>query len=206
MVSTWLKTVVGISLCDQMGPSKKDASVQTHSCLECLSLSVASRGAVEKACLRCEQVSDLLSLVAELREEVERLRSIRESEIEIDWWSSALPSLREASDHESEDLHASRSQVIEGHLINEEEWKWVPAQGYNHKNSSRSLSQVPLQNRYEVLDLEGQLDDLEENNLPSESPSYDSPERCITTSNIKKKRRVIVVGDSLLRGTEGPIC
>ncbi|RMB89236.1 hypothetical protein DUI87_34385 [Hirundo rustica rustica] len=206
MVSMRLKTVVGISVCDQVEPSKKDASVQTHSCPECLSLSVASGAAVEEACLRREQVSDLLSLVAELREEVERLRSIRESEMEIDWWSSALPSLREASDHESEDLHASCSQAIEGHLINEEKWKWVPARGENNKNSSPSLSQVPLQNRYEALDLEGQLDDLEENCLPIEAPNYDSSERCITTSKIKKKRRVIVVGDSLQRGTEGPIC
>ncbi|RMC03340.1 hypothetical protein DUI87_20536 [Hirundo rustica rustica] len=80
-------------------------------------------------------------------------------------------------------------QVIEGHLINEEEWKCIPAWGDNKKNFSPSLSQVPLQHRYEVLDLEGQLDDLEENFLPSEPPSYDTPGRCITTSNIKKTSR-----------------
>jgi len=40
-------------------------------------------------------VIDLLSLVAELKEEVERLRSIRECEREIDWWGSTLPSLRQ---------------------------------------------------------------------------------------------------------------
>jgi len=40
-------------------------------------------------------VNDLLSLVAELKEEVERLRSIRECESEIDWWGSTLPSLRQ---------------------------------------------------------------------------------------------------------------
>ncbi|RMC05600.1 hypothetical protein DUI87_17685 [Hirundo rustica rustica] len=57
--------------------------------------------------------------------------------------------------------------VIEEHLTNEEEWKWVPAWGDNNKNFSPSLSQVPLHNRYEVLDLEGQLDDVEENFLPS---------------------------------------
>lgn len=51
---------------------------------------------MEETCLRCEQENDLLSLVAELREEVERLRCIRESEREIDRWSSALQSLREA--------------------------------------------------------------------------------------------------------------
>ena len=44
-----------------------------------------SRGVVEQACLRCEQANDLLSLVAELREDVERLRCIIESEREIDW-------------------------------------------------------------------------------------------------------------------------
>lgn len=43
-------------------------------------------GVAGEACLRCEQVNDLLSLVAELREEVERLKSIRESE--RDWWIS----------------------------------------------------------------------------------------------------------------------
>ena len=37
---------------------------------------------------------DLLSLVAELKEEVERLRSIQECEREINWWSGTLPSPR----------------------------------------------------------------------------------------------------------------
>jgi len=35
---------------------------------------------------------DVLSLVAELRE-VERLRSIRECEQDVDWWSNSLPYL-----------------------------------------------------------------------------------------------------------------
>ena len=41
-------------------------------------------------CVRCEQVDELLSLVVELKEEVERLRTIRECEREIDWWSDSL--------------------------------------------------------------------------------------------------------------------
>jgi len=49
----------------------------------------------DNCCVQCEQVNDLLSLVAELKEEVERLRSIWECEREIDWWSSTLPSLRQ---------------------------------------------------------------------------------------------------------------
>jgi len=47
----------------------------------------------DNSCVQCEQVNDLLSLVAELKEELERLRSIQECEREIDWWSCSLPSL-----------------------------------------------------------------------------------------------------------------
>lgn len=41
-------------------------------------------------CVRCDQLNDLLSLVVDLKEEVERLRSIKECEREIDWWSQTL--------------------------------------------------------------------------------------------------------------------
>ncbi|RMB93655.1 hypothetical protein DUI87_29882 [Hirundo rustica rustica] len=63
---------------------------------------------------------------------------------------------------------------------------------FHFPNSIELLSQVPLQNRYEALDLESHpdyLDDFEGNNLPSEPPNYDSFVRRISTSNIKKKRR-----------------
>ena len=43
--------------------------------------------------MQCDQGGDLVSLVAELKEEAERLRSIRECEREIDWWSRTVPSL-----------------------------------------------------------------------------------------------------------------
>lgn len=64
---------------------------------------------------------------------------------------------------------------------------------------------MPLQTRYEALDLEGQPEDVEEKNLPGEPPNYASSVRKISTSTIKNKKRVVVLGDSLLRGTEGPI-
>ena len=59
-------------------------------------------GAIAEVCLQCEQLNSLLLMVAELREQVERLRSNRGSERETDWWSSVLPSLKEAP-QESED-------------------------------------------------------------------------------------------------------
>lgn len=68
MVLTQSKTVVGTNVCDHVEPSKKYVSVQTHSCLECLSLLVVSGDVVKEVCLRCEQVNYLLSLVAKLRE------------------------------------------------------------------------------------------------------------------------------------------
>lgn len=39
-------------------------------------------------CVRCEQVDDLVRVVAELKEEVEKLRAIRECERETEWWAT----------------------------------------------------------------------------------------------------------------------
>ncbi|RMB92333.1 hypothetical protein DUI87_31207 [Hirundo rustica rustica] len=84
--------------------------------------------------------------------------------------------------------------VIEEHLINEEEWKWVPARGDNNKNFSPSLSQVPLQNRYEVLDLDGQLDDLEENCLPRIETNEDGVERLWVRIKGKANKADVLLG------------
>jgi len=56
---------------------QKHAAVQVCSCRECQSLSLVTDGSSEKSFVRCDQVDDLLGLVAELGEEVERLRSIQ---------------------------------------------------------------------------------------------------------------------------------
>lgn len=45
------------------------------------------KGGRDTTYVSCEQVDDLLNLVAELSKEVERLRRIRKSEQEIDWWT-----------------------------------------------------------------------------------------------------------------------
>jgi len=73
----------------------KNAGVQVSGCRECLSLALVPEDSRDNSCVRCEQVNDPLSLVAELKEEVERLRNIRECEREINWWSRTLPSLRQ---------------------------------------------------------------------------------------------------------------
>lgn len=44
---------------------------------ECLSLLLPVKGSRNSTCVKCEQVSDLVSMVVELKEKVERLRSTR---------------------------------------------------------------------------------------------------------------------------------
>jgi len=68
--------------------------------------------------------------------------------------------------------------------------------------------QVPLHNRYEALDVEDKVMDGAgvDPSTSEEAQRSEGPPSRITTSSKRKKRRVIVVGDSQLRGTEGPIC
>lgn len=44
-------------------------------------------GSRDFLCMMCEQVGDLLSVVAQLKEKVERL-SMKECKQEINWWSN----------------------------------------------------------------------------------------------------------------------
>jgi len=111
----------------------KHSAVQVSGCRECLSLVLGLEHSRDNSCVRCHQVNDLLSLVAELKEEVERLRNIRECEREIDWWSRTLPSVRprqqEAALQEAEDPLPSFPKAEGGDLRDRGGWKWVPAQG-----------------------------------------------------------------------------
>jgi len=79
----------------------KHTAVQVSGCRECLSMVLVPEDSRDNSCVLCDQVDDLLSLVAELKEEVERLRSIRECEREIDWWSCTLQSLRPRQQEEA---------------------------------------------------------------------------------------------------------
>ena len=42
--------------------------------------------------------------------------------------------------------------------------------------------------------------------LPRREPKARRSPPCLATASVRKEGRVIMVGDSLLRGTEGPIC
>ena len=68
------------------------------------------------------------------------------------------------------------------------------------------LPQLPLGNRFHTLEIEGEVSGEVMEDLPRRKPkARQSPPR-LQTSSVRKERRVVVMGDSLLRGTEGPIC
>lgn len=62
----------------------KYAAVQVSGSRECLSLLLPMEGGRDTTCMRCEQVEDQISLVAELKEKMEKLRTIKECEQELD--------------------------------------------------------------------------------------------------------------------------
>jgi len=184
----------------------KNAGVQVSGCRECLSLALVPVDSRDNCCVRCEQVNDLLSLVVELKEEVERLRSIRECEREIDWWSPhpALPEAEAAGGCATKSkgpptlLPPSRKRGPKRWG----EWKQVSAQGGKRIPSwPHSPSLLPLSNRYGALECEGlATEDVGEGEAPSRGVprmSHSAPR--ITSASAKKKRRVIVIGDSILR-------
>jgi len=108
---------------------------------------------------------------------------------------------------EAEDLLPSCHQAERGDLRGRKEWRQVPAQGSRRIPSwPPSTAQLPLSNRYGALECEGQA-----NEDVGESPSRGLPRMSqsaphIMTAPVKKKRRVIVIGDFVQNGTVGPIC
>ncbi|KFO98751.1 hypothetical protein N300_01915, partial [Calypte anna] len=184
----------------------RDVAVQASGCVECLSLALAPEDNVSGVCVRCEQVNDLLCLVAELKEDVERLRSIRDSESEIDWWSCTLSNPKEVQEEMGKPSLFCH-QAVGANQVDGGEWKQVPHwRGKRIPSQPPPTPQVPLKNRHEALDSEKRAEDRQEEDLSGRCPICPPSTRWVTTTATKKKRRVVVVGDSLLRGTEGPIC
>lgn len=67
---------------------------------------------------------------------------------------------------------------------------------------------VTFSSRYGALDLEGQTTEemWEDQSERVGPPETTPPAPCIKTSCVSGKRRAVVIGDSLLRGMEGPMC
>ncbi|XP_068521222.1 uncharacterized protein [Anas acuta] len=211
MVSTRHGALSRKSVYTQTDCPLKNAAVQVTGCKECLSLLLPSAGGRDAACVRCEQVDDLIRMVAELKEEVERLRAIRECEREIDWWSNSLQGLKERYQDETPQMGVDplpcHHRAEGGDLGVEGEWRQVPARhGRRCPPLPAPPSRVPLQNRFEALEIERPATEEEVESVPRRMPRARRSTPRLRTASTKKERRVIVVGDSVLRGTEGPIC
>jgi len=184
-------------------------------CSECHQLALETDSSKGNMCIRCDQVDYLLCLVAELREEVDRLRSIREAEKEINWWSRALTTQECTHEQPVKKARDQRELVTSPHRAEgrdakeNSEWKRVRKRGRRRTLPLPTTSpQVPLHNRFEVLDVEDKVMDCAgiDPSTSEEALRSEGPPSHITTSSKRKKRRVIAVGDFQLRGTEGPIC
>jgi len=132
----------------------KHAAAQASGCSECRQPALETDNSKGNGCTRCHQVDYLLCLVAELREEVDRLRSIREAEQEIDWWSCALAtqeSTQEKPVKKAQDQRAlgTSPHWAEGRDAKENsEWKRVRNQGTRRTLPLPTTSpHVPLHNR-----------------------------------------------------------
>ena len=74
LVSTRQRAYSKKTVATQMEGLPRDVAVQVSGCRVYLSLLLPGDGGRDSTCVRGEQVGELLSLVAELKEELERLR------------------------------------------------------------------------------------------------------------------------------------
>ena len=124
----------------------------------------------------------------ELWEEVNRLRSIREDEREIDRIFSETQQLEEPQ----------TPSVLQKQAVSGEGEGWKLVTSGTKRKAPVPPKGLQLQNRFTALKVE------EDPHVPtSKGPGPPNPKPCKTT---RKKQRIIVMGQSLLRGTEAPIC
>ena len=127
MVTTRRRAAVTKNVEAQTESMNVCAAVEVSGCGECPALPVLQDSSRDTTCVRCEQVGDLLSLVEELKEEVERLRSIWNCGKGTDRWSCAQPSLQERCGGDAPqavgDHLLSHSLVGRGELKDREGWK-----------------------------------------------------------------------------------
>lgn len=98
-------------------------------------------------------------------------------------------------------------QAEGGDLGLEEEWRQVPARHRRQCHPIQApLSQVPFHNRFEALELEGPVAEEEVESVARRMLRMRKSTLRLRTACIRTEKREIVVGDSLLRGTEGTIC
>ncbi|XP_068782230.1 uncharacterized protein [Struthio camelus] len=181
----------------QTDPQTADAALQVSGCRQCLGPLREAWADSQLSCVRCAVVDQLRHQIKELQEEVSRLRSIREDEREIDRVFSEIVQLRESPAPTAAEVSEGSAPCVKvHHNAVEEGWKLVTSR--RRRKALAPPQDLPLKNKFSALQAEEEL-----GMAPREATGLADPVPC---RNPRKKRRVIVVGDSLLQGTEAPIC
>lgn len=122
------------------------------------------------------------------------MRSIRESEMELDYWNHSLTSLRQAQQaegiHKMEDSLSSLHLAAHSDLVGKGQWQQVPAQRSRPISSvTTPPSQVPLYNRYEALKVQANNTEEYGSSGLEMSPRSSRPMPCIKTFPTKKNKQ-----------------
>jgi len=135
-------------------------------------------------------------------EEVETLREIRECEQEIDGWSDSLACPKaECQGNIPRKVVDSLPCHSQTDLADEEGWKRVLGQRPGRTpNLPTILPQVPLNDRFETLEIEGEVNGEARVDLPRRETRVMQSSPHLETAFVGKDRRVIVFPFS------GPIC
>ncbi|KAK4807100.1 hypothetical protein QYF61_018441 [Mycteria americana] len=192
---------------------RTELAVQTSGCMELQHLEVplAPEGGGGCHSCKCAQLEELFKPVATLQEELDRQCSIQECEHEIDTWYCALsqaerqPCLKAAQVEGKPEFNLELTDTSNSQ--GEGDRTLVSAQG-RRKNLPPS---PPLKCPY-IADMALWVLENEEHMSNGQDPGevdhakLIQPPTRIRTCATRKARKVLVIGDSLLRGTEAPIC
>ncbi|XP_069588568.1 uncharacterized protein [Ranitomeya imitator] len=165
-----------------------DVTTYMVSCSMCYMFTDRPEEESNFTCLKCRLVAFLEEKVWGLEERIATLKLIKENEDFLDRTEGSL-------------------LVTEGEKSVREppkadEWKHVT------KRSKKTMEKSPttqLKNRYQIF-VEDEDGTPKDEAIPASKKEKGKPQQVTAKSTAKKHRRVVVVGDSLLRGTEAAIC
>ncbi|CAJ0916575.1 unnamed protein product [Ranitomeya imitator] len=165
-----------------------DVTTYMVSCSMCYMFTDRPEEELNFTCQKCRLVALLEEKVRGLEERIATLKLIKENEDFLDRTEASLV-------------------VTEGEKSVREppkadEWKHVT------KRSKKTMEKSPttqLKNRYQIF-VEDEDGTPKDEAIPASKKEKGTQQQVTAKSTAKKQRRVVVVGDSLLRGTEAAIC
>jgi len=171
----------------------KHATTQASSCGVYEGIFLEEKSDCNQTCEKCDQTDELLCLVAELQDEVSRLKSIQEPEREIDQWSHTLLSMMHRSQLSMTTTEAGPGSALcqgNGSVTGNKKW-WKKVTAQSGKRIFSLPFKIPLQNRYEALvtidDAYNEIEKEPAQAVLQKSETNPSPQTCVQTSAEKKQ-------------------